>query len=442
MQAKRYVSEQSSHKRLAQETPLLFEADTANVENQLICLFPDDGFQTVLGFGGAFTEAASTTLDKLPKQERERVLRAYFDSENGIGYSFCRTHINSCDFSLGNYTYVAEGDDDLSTFTIDHDRASLLPMIKEAKQIGDFQLFASPWSPPGFMKTTGMMNLGGKLKPEYYDLWARYIARYLEEYQKEGIDIWAVTVQNEPNAIQPWDSCLYTGEEERNFIVNYLGEKLEKLGVKIMVWDHNKERVYERGCAVLDDPAASKYVCGTACHWYSGDHFEQLSLLHRRHPDKCIVFSEGCHEYRVSNASDWDIAEHYAHDIIGDFNHYCSAFTDWNLLLDETGGPNHAGNFCHAPVMADTRTGEATLHSAYYAIGHFSKFVKRGAVRIGLSKYTDRLEACAFQNPDGSVVAVVLNRSEEAQPFFLHMKGQLAETALEPHSIATYVIEK
>lgn len=428
--------------RFARKGTIAFAPDTVNVEGTLVCLFPNEPFQSVAGFGGAFTEAAATTLGKLPDAAREKVLRAYFDPQGGIGYNFCRTHIGSCDFSLGNYAYVEEGDGDLSTFCIDRDRASLIPMIKEAKRYGDFALFASPWSPPAYMKTTGEMNRGGKLKPEYQGLWAKYIARYIEEYKKEGIDIWAVTVQNEPNATQPWDSCLYTGEEERDFIKHHLGEQLAPLGVKIMVWDHNRERVYERGCTVLDDPIAARYVCGTACHWYSGDHFEQLSLLHRRHPDKCIVFSEGCHEYRSGDASDWDIAVRYAHDIIGDFNNYCTAFTDWNLLLDETGGPNHAGNFCHAPVMADTRTGEVTLNSAYYAIGHFSRFVKRGAVRIGLSKYTDQLEACAFQNPDGSAAVILLNRTDAARDVILRMHGQIADTVLDAHSIVTAVIEE
>ncbi len=417
-----------------------FSNDTER-EHSLICIFPDIEYQRIGGFGGAFTEASATTLDKLSDKNRERILKLYFDPEEGIGYNFGRVHINSCDFSLGNYTCVEEGDNTLSSFNIERDKKSVIPMIRDAMKYNDIEMFASPWSPPAYMKTNGEMNRGGKLKNEYESLWAEYFVKFIEAYKEMGIDIKTVTVQNEPKATQKWDSCVYTAEEERNFVKNHLGKKMKELGVKILFWDHNKERVIERAEKILSDKDVKELVSGIAVHWYSGDHFEQLEMFKRLWPDKDIVFSEGCYEYSLGEADTVKIGERYAHDIIGNFNNYCGTFCDWNLLLDEKGGPNHVGNFCDAPIMADTRTDEVYIHDSYYYIGHFSKFVKKGAVRIGSSKWTDKLETVSFKNPDESVVTVVLNRTDERIEFAFNLFGEMIEAEAEPHSIATYIFK-
>lgn len=425
--------------RLCEKASIPFTVDDDKIESSLLMLFPEILYQEIEGFGGAFTEAASTTLDKMSPKKRKEIIKAYFDQKDGIGYSFCRTHINSCDFSLGNYSYVEQGDKTLETFNISRDKRSLIPMIKEALAYGGFKLFASPWSPPAYMKDSGQMNQGGKLLPEYFEQWADYYVKYLQEYQKEGIDIWGVTVQNEPRATQTWDSCIYTAEEERDFIKNYLGKKLEAIGKKIMIWDHNKERLLERASVVLDDPEAAKYVYGTAFHWYSGDHFEQIRMLSEKYPDKKLIFSEGCVEAGPHLDNNWGIGERYAHDIIGDLNNGCHAFTDWNLVLNEMGGPNHVGNFCDAPIIADTETDEIIYEISYYYIGHFSKYIRPGAKRIGLSRYTDKLEACAFKNADGSIVTVVMNSSDTELSFHLKVQGKLAKISCEAHSITTLI---
>ena len=203
--------------RLVAQAPLAFTADPIP---DVVSITVDAGtrFQTIEGFGGAFTEAAAVTLSKMPPEKQAEILKVYFDPEEGIGYTLFRTHINSCDFSLGNYAYdEVDGDVDLTHFSIDRDRQALIPMIKAAMAVagGAFKLFASPWSPPAWMKTNNEMNHGGKLKPEYRDAWARYYCRYIREYEQEGIPIWGLSVQNEPLAIQTWDSCIYTGEEEQ-----------------------------------------------------------------------------------------------------------------------------------------------------------------------------------------------------------------------------------
>ena len=408
---------------------------------RLINIYPEIMYQEVQGFGGAFTEAASTTLDKLSKANRDKILKLYFDKEEGIGYNLGRVHINSCDFSLDNYTCVDENDQTLESFQINRYKQSVIPMIKDAKEYNTIEFVASPWSPPAYMKTTNMMNNGGKLKSEYFDLWAEYYVKFIKAYKEEGIEIQSITVQNEPMATQTWDSCIYTAEEERDFVKNYLGEKMQNIGVKIYFWDHNKERVVDRAMVMLEDEKANSYISGIAFHWYSGDHFEELEMFHKLYPNKELVFSEGCYEYSLGSMDTIKIGEKYAHDIIGNFNNYCNAFIDWNLILDEKGGPNHVGNYCDAPIMADTQKDEVIIHDSYYYIGHFSKYVQKGAKRIGSSKFTNMLETVAFKNPDGSIVSIVLNPTEVDFDFAFRYSGKLIKCKAESHSIATYIFK-
>lgn len=424
-----------------EESILCSVPDEKGRENKLICLLPEVEYQEMEGFGGAFTEAAAVTLKKLSKENQDKVLRLYFSKEEGIGYNIGRIHMNSCDFSEGNYACVEENDKTLDSFHIDRDKQAVIPMLRKAMKYGGIQLFMSPWSPPAYMKTNGEMNRGGKLKEEYRELWAQCYAKFIEAYRAEGIDIWGISVQNEPKAVQKWDSCVYTAEEERDFVKNHLGKKMEELGIKILFWDHNKERIIERAMVMLSDEEAAKYIYGVAFHWYSGDHFEQLDMFHRLYPAKKLVFSEGCYEYSKGQEDTYKIGEKYAHDMIGNFNNYCTMFCDWNLLLNEQGGPNHVGNYCDAPIMADTENDKVYLHESYYYIGHFSKYIKRGAKRIGSSKWTEELETVAFKNPDGTIVSVVLNRTDRDMAYYFSLNGQLVEAVAEGHSIATYIIE-
>ena len=233
---------------------------------EVVRVRPDETAQRVLGFGGAFTEAAGVTFSGLSEARQQEFLRAYFDEKAGHGYTLCRTHINSCDFSLGNYAYAeTPGDTALADFSIDRDRKYLLPLIQRARRVAPrgFRLFASPWSPPAWMKTNGMMNNGGRLKPEYRRTWAQYYARYIQCYEAEGVGIWGLTVQNEPAATQRWDSCIYSAEEERDFVRDHLGPVLHEAGLgdrKIIIWDHNRDGMAERAAVILGDPAAARYV--------------------------------------------------------------------------------------------------------------------------------------------------------------------------------------
>jgi glucosylceramidase len=444
-----YTTAENSEHRISQTGTTAFQDFGQPLETQ-ICVFvdPTKKFQTHLGIGGALTDAAAETLAKLPAAKQDEVIRAYYDPQHGIGYTLGRTNIHSCDFSSASYTYVKEGDAELASFSIDHDKQYRLPLIKRAIAAagGKLTLFASPWSPPAFMKSNGDMLHGGKLKPEFYQAWANYYVKFIKAYEQAGIPIWGITVQNEPMATQTWESCIYSAEEERDFVKKYLGPTMKKAGLgktKIIAWDHNRDLMYQRASTVLNDPEAAKYIWGIGFHWYESwaggePMFDNVRRVHESFPDKPLLFTEATHgPFDMAKVRDWKWGEEYARAIIHDFNNGTAGWTDWNILLDETGGPNHVQNFCFAPVIADTRSGELIYMNSYYYLGHFSKFIRPGAKRIECSPSRSALEATAFVNPDESIVAVVLNRTEKEIPYYLWMAGKAAEVKSLPHSIQT-----
>lgn len=437
------TAQHTSHRMTELPPSVLINAGEAPAS---VLIDPGVHYQEIEGFGGAFTEAAAHTLYRLPPERQAEVLKAYFDPVEGLGYTLCRTHINSCDFSLGSYAYdEIDGDVELQHFSIERDRQRLIPMILAAQQVAGrpIHLLASPWSPPAWMKTNGDMCHGGKLKPEYRAAWAAYTIRYLREYAREGIPIWGLTVQNEPLAVQVWESCIYTAEEERDFVRDYLGPALVDAGlghVRLLIWDHNRDLMVERARTVLGDPHAAKYIWGIGFHWYVHDRFDNVQLTHDAFPDKKLIFTEGTQE-GGPHLGEWNVGERYAHAMINDFNRWTAGWIDWNMLLDETGGPNHVGNFCSAPIIADTRTGELHYQSSYYYIGHFARFVQPGARRVLCATSHDALEATAFLNPGGQLVAIVLNRSDEAIPLELRTPGAAGATKSLAHSISTYLFE-
>jgi glucosylceramidase len=417
-----------------------------NDEQKIVMnLDPETKYQSFMGFGGAFTEAAAYTLAQIPEDERLKIIDSYFNQETGLGYSLARTHIHSCDFALENYTYVEENDVELKTFSIEREQKYVLPLIRDAvKARGeDLTILSSPWSPPAWMKTNNEMNNGGKLKPEFYSTWALYYTKYIKAMESEGIPIWGITVQNEPEATQVWDSCRYTAEEERDFVKNHLGPVMEKEGLgdkEIIIWDHNRDIAYERAQTILSDAEASKYIWGTGLHWYVSEEFENLSKIHEEFPDKHLIFTEGCIEGGVQLGA-WHTGERYARNIMGDINNWLEGWIDWNIVLNEQGGPNHVGNYCDAPVIADTKNGEIHYNSSFYYIGHFSKYIKPNAVRIAHELNHETLKAVSFQNEDGSIVAVVMNDADKTETFTISVEGQTADVELPEHSITTIIVK-
>lgn len=400
-------------------------------------------FQTLLGFGGAFTEAAAVVWQALGASAREQFLTDCFDPLRGHGYTLGRVPIGSSDFALGHYAHVEQADDHaLESFSIERDRAALLPFIRAALRAAGrpIRLLASPWSPPAWMKTNGQMAHGGELRPECRAAWAQCFVRFIRAYEAEGVPIWAVSVQNEPAARQTWDSCLYSAEQERDFVRDHLGPALHAAGlghIGIVIWDHNRDRMVERASVVYQDAEAAKFVWGTGFHWYGDEHFDAPQRLHDLWPDKHLLFTEGCQE-GGPHIGDWAVGERYARHLINDLNHWTVGWIDWNLLLDERGGPNHVGNFCSAPVLADRASGALMHQSAYWVLGHFARFVRPGAWRVHTAAPPD-VDAVAFAHADGSAVVVTTNPTDQPRHLAVQVDDACHALALPPRSIVTCV---
>lgn len=448
-----YTTAKDTELRISANGTLDFFSNAQPYETEAtVFIDPDKTFQTIIGIGGAITDASAETYAKLPTSLQEEFLKAYYSKVEGIGYTLARTHINSCDFSSYSYTYVKDNDKDLNTFNIAPEEKFRLPLIKAATKMagGKLPLYVSPWSPPAWMKDNNNMLQGGKLLPEYRQAWANYYIKYIQEYQKRGLPIWGLTVQNEPMAKQTWESCIYTAEEERDFIKEYLGPTLHKAGMadkKLIAWDHNRDLIYQRASIILRDKEAAKYVWGIGFHWYetwtkSDMQFYNLRNVKSAFPDKELIFTEGCKEkFNIDSIYNWSLGERYGYSMINDFNSGTAAWTDWNILLDETGGPNHAHNLCFAPIHADVKNKKLIYTNAYYYLGHFSKFIQPGAKRIITSSSRDMLQSSGFINPDGKIVVVVMNTTGNDLSYQLWMHGNAAKTVSKSHSISTFILE-
>jgi glucosylceramidase len=432
-----YTTAKDTSLRLTLNGEAKFEKAIQPLETEVaVFVNPNKTFQTFMGIGGAITDASAEVFAKLSESKQKELLSAYF-GKDGIDYSLIRTSIHSCDFGSGSFTYIEEGDKELKTFSIEHDKKYRIPLIKKAFEKADSLLFyVSPWSPPAFMKSNQNMLEGGKLLPEFYDAWAMYYAKFIKAYESEGMPIWGLTIQNEPMATQRWESCIYTAEEERDFLKNHLGPTLEKEGLgekKIIVWDHNRDLINHRANTIFDDPEAAKYAWGIGFHWYetwtgSDPNFTNLAKIQEAYPDKKLVFTEGCNEsFDSTKYQFWPNAERYGKSMINDFNCGTVAWTDWNILLDETGGPNHVQNLCFAPIHADNQKDSLIYTPSYYYIGHFSKFIRPGAKRVSTAPSRTQLLSTSFLNIDGKMVTVVMNQSDKSIQYKLYV-GDVSAT--------------
>ena len=407
---------------------------------------PQQRLQQMIGLGGALTDSAAFVLAQLPKAKRAQVLKSYFDPIAGIGYTLARTPIGSCDFSRTSWSLDDSADDlALRHFSLGPMREFQLPLIRDAQKIAGakrFRLLASPWSPPAWMKTNGEMARGGSLRPNCRDAWAQYYVRFAKAMRDdEKIPLWALTVQNEPDVAQPWESCLYSPWEERDFIASTLGPALEAAGlrdVKLFGWDHNRNGLEQRAAVLLTRPDSAKYLAGLAIHWYQEEDFAASRRVLEQFPDTQVLFTEGCAE-GGPHVDEWAPAERYARNIIGDLGNGVCGFIDWNIALDMQGGPNHVGNFCHAPVLIDAKSGEAHYQPSFHYIAHFSKHVQPGAVRVGLRNADASLQAIAFANPDGGLAVVVCNPGDDAKDFGIAVGDDTRACHTPAHAIQTYV---
>ena len=459
----------ASGSKLALKTTFVSDNSAARIK-----ILPEQKFQTITGIGGSFTESSASLLNKLSPAKRKEVIEAYF-GDDGAKYSLTRTHINSCDFSLDHYSYAPVADDMLlENFSVDEDKDDIIPMIQEAMAVSTdgFKIISSPWTAPPWMKDN-KNYVGGKLLPKFYKPWALFYSKYIDAYKAEGIDIWGLTVVNEPHGNgNNWESMHFSPKEMTDFVRDYMGPQLEKDGhnVKILGYDQNRAGIQEWVDEMYKDEASAKYYAGTAIHWYESTYKvfpEALNYAHSKAPNKYLIETEGCVDSEVPKWKDdvwywskeatdwgWDWASEedkylhpkyapvnrYARDIIGCLNNWVDGWVDWNMVLNKQGGPNWFKNWCAAPVLVDVATDEVYYTPIYYTMAHFSKFIRPGAVRIGLEIEDSSLLATAVQNPDGSIAVVVFNEGKTPKKFTLHLNGSLTTISMEPQAIQTLVV--
>ena len=451
---------------------------SASAKNPVvISLNPEKTYQKITGFGGAFTESSAYLMSKLSKKNQKKILDAYFSKE-GANYSLTRTHINSCDFSLKQYAYaMVDGDKNLDHFSIEEDKKNnLIPMILEAQKTSEdgFKIFASPWTSPPWMKDNKKW-VGGKLLPEYYDTWALYFSKYIDAYKKEGIDIWGLTVENEPHGNgNNWESMLFSPKEMTDFVENHLGPKLEKDGkgaVKILGYDQNRAGLKEWVDEMYRDEKSSKYFAGTAVHWYESTYEvfpDDLQYAHNKAPKKLLIQTEACVDSEIPHWQDdawywkkeatdwgWDWASEkekylhpkyapvnrYAGDIIGCLNNWVDGWVDWNMVLNKQGGPNWFKNWCVAPVIVDEEKDEVYFTPLYYVMAHFSKFIRPDAVRIDFEIADKEIATTAVKNTDGSIVVVVFNPSEKEKNIEISLGNQKISTKIDATALQTLILK-
>lgn len=439
-----------------------------------VTIKPEQKFQTITGFGGSFTESSAYLVNQLSRENRNRILQAYF-GKDGARYSLTRTHINSCDFSLSNYSYApVEGDKELKSFSIDEDRNDIIPMIKDAMAISEdgFRIISSPWTAPPWMKDNNSY-VGGKLLPEYYDTWALFFSKYLEAYKNEGIDIWGISVENEPLGNgNNWESMHYSPEEMAEFTKNHLKPQLrgDSHETIILTYDQNRDELEEWVDVIYGNPEYADVFDGFAIHWYASTFMwfpEVLQYTHKMAPDKYMIQTEACVDAQVpawnddawywsKEATDWGytwaVEEHkyrhpeyvpvyrYARDIIGCLNNHVDGWVDWNMVLDRQGGPNWFENWCVAPVIVDPDQDEVYFTPLFYTLSHFSRYIRPEAKRIGFENPDESLMVTAAQNPDGSIAVVVLNMDEEKKVIHLQLEGQSANVLIDARAVQTIVI--
>ncbi|KAG7396699.1 hypothetical protein PHYBOEH_001928 [Phytophthora boehmeriae] len=433
--------------------------------------------QTVIGFGGGFTDSTAINVHKLSPKLQDMVIDQYF-SETGLQYTLGRIPIGSTDFSTSEYSYNGVVDDfEMKHFSIDIDKTpetgSKLPFIQRVLNMTSrpIKMFASSWAPPTWMtkeNRTIDCTMKGSPGEQYWQAMALYYSKFLDSYKKEGVDFWAITVQNEPakHAIvtPQWQTLRFTAEEERDFIKLDLGPLMAKNypELKIIAGDDQKPGIFDRA-APFEDPETKKFISGLGVHWYrnldfilGGGDFDKLQEFHDEYPDIFILGTEACEGYLPSLVGTgkgpslddpdkaWKRAQNYARDIIEDMNNMAAGWTDWNLVLDTDGGPNWAKNMVDSPILIDEQNGaEFYKQPMFYIMGHFSKFVPPDSKRIEFpkSETLDDFHRCAFVTPDKQVVIQFLNRDDdEVTVSVKQTDGNTFTLVIPEHSMQTVIL--
>lgn len=432
-----WLSSEDLKARLERQTDLHFGFGTGSAPSGTRIEIDEASIhQSVIGLGSSFEHSTCHNLSVLPEAQRERVIQSLVDPDTGIGMSLMRLCIGTSDFAPGPfYTYddMPDGQEDprLEKFSIDRDREYVLPVITSAQRLRPgLRFFASPWTPPTWMKTNRRIG-GGSLRPECRPYFAEYLVRFLEAYRREGVEIDAITVQNEPEfGPAAYPSCLWTAREQRDFIRDHLGPLLKARGLKTTIWafDHNFNNP-GFPATILKDPAAAQFVSGSAFHLYEGRP-EAMSRLHREFPNKAVLFSEGSVYGALGGAQ-----------IISYFRNWAGSYNAWVTMIDRNGKPNISGFHECSPtiVVLDPASLAVEYRSDFYIYGQFMRFIRPGAVRIGTTATSGGVSNVGFRNPDGSLVVVIANTTKAQPDILISWRGTRLTTRLTPLSVATLV---
>lgn len=434
--------------KLLQPQPTISAAPSANLASGVPTITVDEtkSYQQMLGFGAAMTDASAYLMkQKMSKQDREVLLQDLFGRGNGIGFSFIRVPMGASDFSSRHYSYDdmtgTSTDSALARFSVEPDRADKLPLLRRALAINpQLKVMASPWSPPGWMKTTNSL-ITGTLLPKFYDSFADYFVKFIRAYEAEGVPIHSISLQNEPN-FEPAD---YPGmklepKARADVIGNHMGPRFAGAGIKTLIWDwdHNWD-LPQQPLDVLADSTARRYIQGVAWHCYGGEVPAQ-STVHDAHPDKDAYFTE-CSGGEWSPKFDENFKWTVNTLIIGATRNWARGVLLWNLALDEKFGPHLGGcGNCRGVVTVNSATGAYTRNVEYYALAHASKFVRPGAYRIASESSDSTLSNVAFRNADdNSKVLIVLNTADRGQSFSVRSAGRTFSFTLPAVSAVTFV---
>jgi glucosylceramidase len=428
-----WVSSQDMSKRLSSQPDAAFNpADSAS--KAAIQIDDKTTYQTIIGLGSSLEHSTCYNISKLPPEKQEDVIEKIVSPDKGIGMNLMRVCIGTPDFTASPwYSYddmpPGKTDPQMKHFSIDKDKQYVLPILKLAQKINpDLKFFASPWSPPAWMKTNDNI-CGGRINPKYYRSFAEYLARSVEAYRAEGIDFIAITPQNEPEFFpNSYPTCGWAAIQQRDFIRDHLGPvfKERNLSTKIWCYDHNFNHL-NFPATILKDPQAAQYIDGTAFHHYEGRP-STMSALHRQFPDKHIYFTEG---------STFDIPG--AVEIISFLRNWARCYNAWVTIIDHKAQPNPGPHDCSPTcIVLYSESLELEYRFDYYMYGQLMKFIRSGAIRID-STYVKTLPNVAFQNPDLSIVLVVVNRKKNVQKANIQWNKKYLQVDLGPESIATFM---
>jgi len=448
-----YLTTPDQQQLFAQQSGLAGGKDTAIIN---IRMDSSRQFQEIEGFGAAMTGSSAYVMHQyMSPSQRQALLEDLFSTDKGIGINYIRMSIGASDFSTSPYSYddmpAGQRDDSLKHFTIEHDEKEVVPVLKQVVAINPhIHIMGSPWSAPGWMKTSGKLE-GGSLRPDAYDVYARYFLKYIRAFGEEGIKITALTVQNEPQYEAMYPTMKMTAPEQGKFIKDHLGPLLEKEGLsgqtEIMLFDHNWNSP-DYPISILDDSLIARYTAGAAFHCYEGA-VGAMSKVHDAHPEKGLYFTE-CSGGSWSPAFADNLQYMVGQLLIGTVNNWSKNVLLWNMALDEKNGPttnqpgtgdgNRGCMTCRGVVTVNSKDGSVTRNVEYYALAHFSKFVRPGAKRIYSSALADKgVENVAFLNTDGSRVMVVLNTTKQEQTFSVSEQDDVYKYALKPGAVVTLV---